>query len=157
MEDKVEKLIQDIYKLKQSIAAKEYTITALKANITEESAEVEKLSEELLSELKSSNTHVYELADKQLVAEKFARENVGYTSESDVLNWLKTNLNGQFIKTKVTESLDKNALKKALKKDENLAKHLEAMTVKNITEYVVVTDFENHQKMLEHINDKSTK
>ena len=147
MEGKIEKLIEEIYKLKQSIAAKEDAITALKANITEESAEVEKLSAELLSELKSSNTRVYELADKQLVAEKFARENVGYTSESDVLNWLKTNLNGQFIKTKVTESLDKNAIKKALKTDQVLEEALSDMTMKTVTEYVVVTTFENRAKM----------
>ena len=59
-----------------------------------------------------------------------------------MMYYLGEKYNGQYIKTKVTENLDKNALKKAIKTDMALAEALESMTVKSITEYVVVTDVE---------------
>ena len=64
---------------------------------------------------------------------------------------MKEKYDGKYIKTKITESLDKTNLKKAIKTDAALAKALEDMTVTNVTEYVVVQDIINNEKMLEHI------
>ena len=94
---------------------------------------------------------------ENLVAAIFKKENIGYTSDSAVLDYLKANNRSDLIKVKVTESLDKVALKKALKTDAALSESLEAMTVHSITEYVVVTSEANYEKMLEHINEGSNK
>ncbi|MCK9470178.1 MAG: hypothetical protein M0Q88_00300 [Bacilli bacterium] len=157
MTSKIDQLIEDIFNLKTKVKSNEIILDSMKENVSKDKEQIENLSKELLLELNNINETQYEILDKKLVAQKFSRESVGYSDEAAVIAYLKEKYQANYIKTKITESLDKNALKKALKKDENLAKHLEDMTVKNTTEYVVVTDFENHQKMLEHINDKSTK
>ena len=149
----IENLMQEIYKLKTITKQKADTLTALKEEITKDEAEIEKLSTELLEEFKNSDMKVYKL--DSIVAEKFTKESVGYTSEADVMLYLKEKYQSNYIKTKITESIDKNALKKALKADTILAEALDSMTIKTATEYVVVTDVENHQKMLEHINANS--
>lgn len=68
-----------------------------------------------------------------------------------MLNYLKDNNYKNLITVKTTESINKNALKKELKTNENLQKALDNLTIKSITDYVVVTSKENHEKMLEHI------
>ena len=88
---------------------------------------------------------------KEIIATYFSKENIGYTSEKEVLQYLKDNNYTTLISSKTTESLNKNALKKALKEDADLSKALENMTVTTLTEWIVVTDKENHDKMLEHI------
>lgn len=145
--------MRDIYNFKVNKKQKEYNYAALKAEIDALDADIELLSSELLAEFNADNQQLLILDDEKIVAEKFTRENIGYTSEADILNYLKNSYGGQYIKTKVTESLDKNALKKAIKTDSTLAGALASMTIKSTTEYIVVTDVESHQKMLEHINE----
>ena len=149
----IEKLIQEIYGLKVVKKQKKESLEQIKLDIERLDNKIETLSQELLKEFKNNKLPRYTLDDKNLIAEKFSRENIGYTSDSDVLNYLKTNYNSQYIKTKITESLDKNALKKAIKTDSVLAEALQSMTVKSVTEYIVVTDTENYKRMLEHINE----
>lgn len=149
----IEKLIQEIYGLKVVKKQKKESLEQIKLDIERLDNKIETLSQELLEEFKNNNLPRYTLDDKNLIAEKFSKENIGYTSDSDVLNYLKTNYNSQYIKTKITESLDKNALKKAIKTDSVLAAALQSMTVKSVTEYIVVTDTENYKRMLEHINE----
>ena len=157
MTSKIDQLIEDIFNLKTKEKSNESILDNMKENISKDKEQIENLSKELLLELNNINETQYEILDKKLVAQKFSKESVGYSDEAAVIAYLKEKYQANYIKTKITESLDKNALKKALKKDENLAKYLEDMTVRNTTEYVVVTDFENYQKMLEHIDGKSTK
>lgn len=149
MNEKINNLMTGIYNLKKTKEEKEATAAALSTEISNLDTEIETKSAELLAEVKAAG--ITEYSFENLFVNKFERENVGYKSEADVLKYLKENYNGQYIKVKTTESLDKNPLKAAIKADSVLAKALEDMTVKTVTEYVVVTDADNHIKMLEHI------
>jgi len=156
MTNRIEQLMYEIFKLKKAVTLNEAAVEHFKQDIDNDNTQIEKLSLELLNELTINGTSTYDWKSENLVAQKFVRDNVGYTSEAEVLNYLKNSYDGQCVKVKVTESLDKNALKKALKNDMKLSEALDSMTVKTITEYVVVTDSENHKKMLEHISEQKS-
>ena len=143
------KLMRTIYNLKREKENAEKVIAGLKLKISDLDENIDSLSSTLLKEMQSSE--IEELKFEELVATVFKRENIGYKSDEDVLKYLKENYDGKYIKTKITESLDKTNLKKAIKTDAALAKALEDMTVTNVTEYVVVQDIINNEKMLEHI------
>lgn len=142
-------LMRVIYNLKREKENAEKVIAGLKLKISYLDENIDSLSSTLLREMQSSETK--ELKIDELVATVFKRENIGYKSDEDVLKYLKENYDDKYIKTKITESLDKTNLKKAIKTDAVLAKALEDMTVTNVTEYVVVQDIINNEKMLEHI------
>lgn len=142
-------LMRVIYNLKREKENAEKVIAGLKLKISDLDENIDSLSSTLLREMQSSETK--ELKIDELVATVFKRENIGYKSDEDVLKYLKENYGDKYIKTKITESLDKINLKKAIKTDAVLAKALEDMTVTNVTEYVVVQDIINNEKMLEHI------
>lgn len=152
MVEKIKGLMQAVNTLKKTKQEKEDAEAILKAEIAYLDDQIKLLSQDLLTELTIDNQKVFVWEEADLVAEKFTKEAISYTSDSDVLQYLKENYNGQYIKTKISEALDKNALKKAIKADVTLASALEAMTVKTKTEYVVVTTSEKHALMLEHIN-----
>lgn len=152
MVDKIEQLIKEIYTLKTTNKEKEQDLATLKADIEQRNAEIEKLSEELLIEFKQSEFDSWSV--NGLVGKKFVKENVGYTSEADIIKLLKEKYQGNYLRTKLTESIDKNSLKKALKTNKELADELGEMTLKTLIEYVVVTDVENYNLMLEHINEQ---
>lgn len=148
----MENLIKNIHSAKEKRDSIEKQINDLKAELDQIDNYIEECSNDLLTQMKSNETKVLEV--ENLVAETFSKEDVGYTSDKDVLDYLKSNGYNQYIRTKVTESLDKNPLKKAIKNDEVLAKGLDNLTIKTLTEYVVVTTKENYQKMIEHIEGK---
>ena len=93
----------------------------------------------------------------KLVVSVVSKSNVGYKNENEVIKYLKENYNGNYIKVKTTESLDKTALKKAIKSDSVLKESLDPMIEETKTTYAVVTDFDNYEKMLEHIEAGKTK
>lgn len=149
-------LISDIYDLKELKKQLEDVVTNLKSSISSIDAKIDEKEQALLEQMKLCGVDVDKDVEN-LVAAIFKKENIGYTSDSAVLDYLKANNRSDLIKVKVTESLDKVALKKALKTDAALSESLEAMTVHSITEYVVVTSEANYEKMLEHINEGSNK
>ena len=142
-------LVQTIFNLKKQKEDLESKQTDIKNQIATLDNEIETKEKDLLVFMKESDSKEIDLTD--IVATYFSKENVSYTSDKDVLDYLKQNNYNDLITIKTTESLNKNALKKALKTDENLSKALNDLTVTNITEWVVVTTKENHDKMLEHI------
>ena len=148
-EANLNELMRVIYNLKREKENAERVIAGLKLKISDLDENIGSLSSTLLREMQSSE--IKELKFEELVATVFKRENIGYKSDEDVLKYLKENYGGKYIKTKITESLDKTNLKKAIKTDAVLAKALEDMTATNVTEYVVVQDIINNEKMLEHI------
>lgn len=149
-------LISDIYELKEVKKQLEDVITNVKSSVAAIDDRITKKEAELLEALKQTNVDI-DTDVENIVAAVFRKENIGYTSDADVLNYLKLISRDDLIKIKTTESLDKVALKKALKTDSELAEKLEAMTVRSTTEYVVVTSTDNYSKMLEHINEGSNK
>lgn len=147
----VDELIKDIYKLKTDRQDLEDKITYYKAQIEALDTEIDAKQKDLLNAMKDAKELEVSVGD--IIATYFSKENVGYTSEKEVLQYLKDNNYTTLISSKITESLNKNALKKALKEDVNLSDALKDMTITSLTEWVVVTDKENHEKMLEHIEE----
>ena len=90
-------------------------------------------------------------ADDNMLAVRMCRTATGYKDEKGLISFLRQNYNGKFVKSKVTESLDKVPLKKELKINEKLAEDLKPYIENSTVPYIVVTDQENYKKMLEHI------
>ena len=151
----MEELVKEIFDLKSQKEKMETELqekeTYYKSIISDLDSQIELKEKDLLTAMKTLDNKEVEVDN--LVATYFSKENVSYTSDSDVLNYLKENNYTTLINSKTTESLNKNALKKALKTDLDLSKALEKLTIKTVTEYVVVTTKENHIKMLEHIDN----
>ena len=147
----MEKLIKEIFELqtkKKSLEAEQESVKTEITNIDNEISEKQKV---LLEQMKSAETKEIDLGD--IVATTFSKENISYTDEKDVLKYLKEHNYTTLITTKTTESLNKNNLKKELKTNEELKQALDSMTITKLTEWVVVTDKENHIKMMEHIEE----
>ena len=149
-------LISDIYELDSIKTQLEAVISNLKSSLEAIDGRIESKKAELLLAMKSENVDVNTDVDN-VVAAIFRKENIGYTSDTAVLEYLKSIGRDDLIKVKTTESLDKVNLKKAIKADVSLSESLDSMTIRSTTEYVVVTSSENYQKMLEHINEGSKK
>lgn len=145
-------LISDLYELKQLKKSLEDVVVNIKSSIDSIDLKIEAKEKLLMEYMKQSNIEV-DSEVENLIAAIFKRENIGYTDEVEVLNYLKSTDRSDLIKVKTTESLNKVALKKALKTDSALAEQLDGMTTKTVTEYVVVTTLDNYNKMLEHINE----
>lgn len=148
-----EKQAREIFDLQKQKVEIDNKIGELKAKSSELELSISNMRAGLLNDMRG---HVFEFEVDGIVSTIMRKESVEYTDEAEVLKYLKNICNSNYIKVKVTESLDKAALKKALKTDLKLAEDLAAMTVRNVTEYVVVTDLENHKKMLEHINEQKS-
>lgn len=147
----LENLMKSIYEAKLEKEKLEKDIAEIKEKIESLDKYIDQNSTELLNEMTLNDQTEYQHDD--LIAERFVKESIGYTDEAAVLEYLKNTYDGKYIRTKITESLDKNQLKKAIKSDNELAQALDSMTSRKTTEYVVVTTIENHQKMLEHMNE----
>ena len=145
--------IKKVYELKtkqEEIQAKQ---EELKQQLNELAQEQEKLSSEILVEMKTNN--VSEQDTDNLVAQYFSKNEFSYGDEKLLLSRLQELSLDKFIKTvtKTTTSIDKNNLKKELKVNADLKETLKDYVGDRLVEYVVVTTKENHEKMLEHIDN----
>ncbi len=124
----------------------------LEENIKKVTAEREDVFTDLLEETKKANIKDQKLGDYFLTY--FSKEDVTWLDDAGLLKKLQENQALQFIKvtTKTTTSIDKTALKKAFKLDENLKQQYKQFYGSKMIEYVTVTNEENHTKMLEHIS-----
>lgn len=147
----MQELIKEIYQLKRQKEDIDNQIAALKAQASELDKNISDKANTLLEAMKTNNIHEIEADDVK--AGWFTKENISYTSDSDVLDYLKKNNYNEYITTKTTESLAKNPLKKAIKTNQQLAEALASMTVHKVTEYTVVTSKENYEEMLKHIDE----
>ena len=148
-EEKV-KRVNVLKTLKDENSAK---MATLKEEATNIDSELETLLKELLEEMKSQDMVEIEVED--LVASKFAKNEFSYGDEKALLNYLLEKNMQQYVTTKTTQSINKTSLKKDLKVNQDLKESLKDFVGDRLTEYVVVTTKENHQKMLEHIEANS--
>lgn len=113
----------------------------------------ESIKKEVVVAMKSSDNKDMKttVLNGSVEAMLFSKKNVGYTDENKVLAMLLDNDMKEYVKTKY--SLDKNALKKAIKSNNALHEMLKDYIVDSTTDYVVVTTEENAMKMKEHINE----
>lgn len=149
--DPITSLAQEIYNLKSQKEILDNEIKAKKASSDELDALIAEKSAQLLIDLDATGSTTLEVDD--IIAAKFSKKSIEYISESAALKALKDNGYIHLIKVKVAESLDKTAIKKAMKADAALSQILQDVTTEKVTEYVVVTSKENYSKMVEHIEN----
>lgn len=150
----MQELLTEIHALSEQKTILETTLYELKNQIAALDIEINNRRSELEMQLKISG--INEIEYDNLVAFIQTRNTTGYKSEGDIIRILKESRDSQYIKTKVSESIDKNALKKALKTDSELADLLEPYIEKGTTTVLNVTTLENKAKMLEHINESNS-
>ena len=155
--DKVD-LIKYIFKLEKAKKKSEDEIKRLEEDVEDLEDEISIAKDILFDKMKQDKNEMIE-TDNNLVAQFFAKNEFSYGDEKALLNKLKEMELNQYIKvtTKITTSIDKNALKKDLKDNKKLKESLKDFVGDRVTEYVVVTTKENHQKMLEHIEEGKKK
>lgn len=156
-EKEKENLINDIYSMSKEIEEKTQQMAKLKEEIEALTTSVDANKDSLLALMKEDND--VELHGDDLVAHYFKKSEFSYGDEKALLSKLQEMNLSQYIKvtTKTTTSIDKNVLKKDLKIKEDLKESLKDFVGDRVTEYVVVTTEENHQKMLEHIEESKKK
>lgn len=150
----MQELLTEIHALSEQKAILENTLNDLKNQIAALDIELNNHRSELEMQLKISG--INEIEYDNLVAFIQTRNTTGYKSESDIIRILKESRDSQYIKTKVSESIDKNALKKALKTDSELIELLDPYIQKGTSDVLIVTTVENKIKMLEHINESNS-
>ena len=152
-----EYLVKNIFSKSAEVEAKQKQIEQLEKEIEELNATINDDKLNLLNHMKEEKQEVFEEGD--LVAQSFAKNEFSYGDEKALLSKLQEMKLTQYVKvvTKTTVSIDKNALKKDLKTNNELRESLKDYVGDRSTEYVVVTTKENHQKMLEHIEEGKKK
>lgn len=147
--DRTDELIELIYNAQKEKEEQDKIIETAKGKSDELDSKIKLLKDELFNLIQDKEPH----KKGKMIAVKMQKIGTGYKDEAAIIKWLKENLGGQFIKSKTTESLDKNPFKKELKTNNILTEGVKDYITPTVTEYIVVTDEENYQKMLEHINE----
>lgn len=109
----------------------------------------------LLDYIKSTDKKEEQYED--LFLNYFSKNDITWLDDAGLLAKLKESNLKDYIKVVTKESVDKNALKKAFKTNESLKESLKEFYGDKLTEYVTVTTSENHQRMLEHIEESKNK
>ena len=142
-------LIELTYNAQKERDKQEAIIAEAKDKIASLEADINSYKNELLELITDYDPFIG--ADDNMLAVRMAIKATGYKDEKGLIEFLKNNYEGKFIKSKVTESLDKVPLKKELKTNAQLSKDVEPFIENSTVPYIVVTDQENYKKMLEHI------
>ena len=146
-------IIKTIYTLKQELETKTEELNKLKQESTDLQNQIDELSAVLLNEMLEEKQT--EIKIDNLVATYFSKNEFTYGDENALLVLLKDKglTNYITVKTTTKESVNKTNLKKDLKTNPELKDLLKDFVGDKLTQYVVVTTEENHQKMLEHIEE----
>lgn len=163
MEEKVEKQEKELtFEEKVELVHQYNEIVKANKLVKENCEKVIKENEEKIEVLKKDIlAYMQEKGDKEFVTKDNLYVNVsvnsttGYEDESAVIEFLKENGYEDFIR--VTTAIDKKKLNAELKTNATLKEGINSFITTKNTPYVVVTDEENHTKMLEHINESVAK
>ena len=116
-------LIELTYNAQKERDKQEAIIAEAKDKIASLEADINSYKNELLELITDYDPFIG--ADDNMLAVRMARKATGYKDEKGLIEFLKNNYEGKFIKSKVTESLDKVPLKKELKTNAQLSKDVE--------------------------------
>lgn len=141
--------VSKAYSLREQKKALEAQIEELSVQVKNIEDQLKPIDAELLKSIKKEKKD--ELEFDGLFLNLFCKTSNGYTNESDVIKYLKSNNLNDCVSVK--ESIAKKELNKKLKADADLKNALSKYIIESKTEYITVTDKENHDKMLEHIKD----
>lgn len=150
----MENLINKFYETKLEKEAIDNQINELKekSNILETT--LEELRYEITKELKEKSLDSF-ITNNQFIAVYSEKLSTTWVNELEIKNKLKANGYDKFIKPKLTESLDKNAIKKALKIDSKLHNLIGPSIIQEPKSTAIITTVENYQKMISEIQDNS--
>ena len=151
MEDLM-KRIEEAYKIKEEIEKINQEIKSLEEKKKVLENQYEEINPSLLDWMITSNTKEVETED-HIFLNYFTRTEFTYGDEKALLKYLQDNKLNDYInsKTTTTISINKNALKKDLKEKPELKESLKDYVGDKTTNYIVITNEENHQKLFEHI------
>lgn len=131
-----------------------YNLQVQKELLEKQLAEIEKeiTTEKTIAEKELDLKGIKEYSELGFYINKFSKSTIQYKDEAEDIKLLSEQYNGRFIKNKLSQSIDKNALKKELKTNIELKEKLDTQLETKVTSYVVVTDSLAHKLMLENIN-----
>lgn len=141
-----EEKINKVFELESFADSKEAEKKAIDAEIKAARNEADEIKTELLKEFLENNVNEKDVGD--VVASIGVTSTTGYDDEEAVKKYLSDNGLGNFLKVDV--SIKKKELNKELKDNAALKEALNSFISTKQTKYLVVTDRENHEKMLEH-------
>ena len=146
--------IKQAYILKLDIDRIDSEIQKLKEEKEKAEKELAEVNTLLLTEMLGQKKDEIE-TDDHIFANYFCKSEFSYGDEKALLKYLQEKGLTPYINTKITTTvtINKNALKKDLKENKELKESLSQFVGDRKVEYVVVTNYENHQKMLEHIEE----
>ena len=152
----IAELIDEIYKLKAQKESLEDNISSLKHSIEEIDSIIENYRAELLSSMLQSDETLFYNNDSTVVAVIETKDKVTWKNESLILKYLSENSDyKKFIRTKITESIDKVNLKKEMKTNTELQENLKDSIIIEPSNTVMVIKKEDYERLLEEI--KSSK
>ena len=152
----IAELIDEIYKLKAQKESLEDNISSLKHSIEEIDSIIENYRAELLSSMLQSDETLFYNNDSTVVAVKETKDKITWKNESLILKYLSENSDyKKFIRTKITESIDKVNLKKEMKTNTELQENLKDSIIIEPSNTVMVIKKEDYERLLEEI--KSSK
>lgn len=135
------------YELRKEASEIERRKGELNARAKEIEAEADAINASILSDMKGIGAVESKVGD--IFVNVMRRESIGYDDADSVIDYLESNGLERLIRVK--REINKAAINKEVKSNKPLAEALAGMTSRKVTEYVVVTDSESHQSMLEHI------
>lgn len=152
----MEELVRKIIALKEEKEVADKALEEAKTHATNLDTEIDALQKELFAQIKETKEFKTEgKLDKEVVpgifVTTFAKATTGYTDEAAVIKFLTDAKLTNLLTVKTT--LNKKEINKALKTDAQLKDQLDSMTSTSVTEWCTVTKAENHQRMLEHIEE----
>lgn len=140
---------RESYELRLHKEDLEKQLEDLKKQIEEYETQISNINTEIMSELDSQQVNELIFEDEDLTINKFEKTTKGY-NEVETIKYLKEH-NLPFITIK--ESLNKKDLNKELKTNKQLEEELSSLYETKTTSWIVVTNLEKHQRMLEHIEN----
>lgn len=141
-----EEKINKVFELESFADSKEAEKKAIDAEIKAARNEADEIKTELLKEFLENNVNEKDVGD--VVASIGVTSTTGYDDEEAVKKYLSDNGFNDFLKVEV--SIKKKELNKELKDNAALKEAINPFISTKQTKYLVVTDRENHEKMLEH-------
>jgi len=141
-----EEKINKVFELEYFADFREGEKKAIEEEIKAARNEANGIKAELLKEFLENNINEKEVGD--VIASIGVTSTTGYDDEEAVKKYLSDNGFNDFLKVEV--SIKKKELNKELKDNAALKEAINPFISTKQTKYLVVTDRENHEKMLEH-------
>lgn len=145
-------LINNFYKLKEEKESIDQNIKELKQQSDSLACMLDDLRNQITGKLREQSLESF-TTDQNYIAVYSEKLSTTWVDEEQIKKQLLENGYGKFLKSKTTQSLDKNAIKKALKTDSELYKLVANSIVQEPKQSALITTVENYEKMLSEMQN----